>query len=295
MDHCLLPLAGLVVGCMYHFWGRPVEAGNNLVLEEVHDPRRVIPLRMTPLILIGTALTHLFGGSAGREGTAIQTGASLSDQLTHLLKFNKKDRRLLLMAGISGGFGSVFGTPLAGSVFGMEVLAMGRLGYAAILPCFVSAFVGDYVTRAWGIHHTIYRVTESVALTPLPMLWAVAAGTAFGLLAMLFAEATHSLSRFSKKWIRWAPARPAVGGVIVAAAVLITGTTQYIGLGIPTIVNSFSEKLPPYNFAAKFLFTVGTLGSGFKGGEVTPLFFIGSTFGNALSYLLPLPTSYVTA
>lgn len=291
----LLPLAGLFVGCLYHFWGKPVETGNNLILEEVHDPRAVLPLRMTPLILLGTALTHLFGGSAGREGTAIQTGASLSDQLTHLFRFEGKDRRLLLMAGISGGFGSVFGTPLAGAVFGMEVLAMGRLGYQAILPCFVSAFVGDYVTRAWGVHHTRYQVTESASLNPSHMLWAVAAGAAFGLVAMLFAEATHSLSKFAKERIRWAPARPAAGGIVVAAAVLMTGTTRFIGLGIPTIVESFAAKLPPYTFAAKFLFTVVTLGSGFKGGEVTPLFYIGSTLGNALSYSVPLPTSLLAA
>lgn len=287
----LLPIAGLFVGCIYKYLGSSVEAGNNLILEEVHDPQATIPLRMTPLILLGTFLTHLFGGSAGREGTAIQTGASLADQLTKLFRLNAKDRRILLMAGISGGFGSVFGTPLAGAIFGIEVLAIGKLGYDAIFPCFVGAFIGDYVTHAWGVHHTIYTVTQVAQLNPRTFLAAIAAGIAFGLTAMLFAKTTHAISHWSRRLIKWSPARPLVGGAIVASAVFAVHTTRYIGLGIPTIVASFKGPLHWYDFAAKFVFTAVTLGTGFKGGEVTPLFYIGSTLGNALSHMLPLPAS----
>ncbi len=287
----LLPLAGLAVGCMYKYYGGAVEAGNNLILDEVHDPKAVLPLRMTPLILLGTVVTHLFGGSAGREGTAIQTGASLADQLTKPFGLQARDRRILLMAGISGGFASVFGTPLAGAIFGIEVLAIGRMGYEAIFPCFIAAFVGEFVTHAWGIHHTIYRVTEVPAFSAAGLLSSIAAGVIFGLVGMAFARATHAVSGFCKKTIKWSPLRPFAGGVAVAAAVFLLGTTRYIGLGIPTILNSFSMKLPPYDFAGKFIFTVVTLGSGFKGGEVTPLFYIGATLGNALSRLLPLPSS----
>jgi H+/Cl- antiporter ClcA len=287
----LLPVAGLLVGCVYKYLGSSVEAGNNLILEEVHDPQATIPLRMTPLILLGTVLTHLFGGSAGREGTALQTGASLADQLTRIFGLNPSDRRILLMAGLSGGFGSVFGTPLAGAIFGIEVLAIGRIGYEAMFPCFVGAFVGDYITQVWGVHHTNYRVTEVARLTPITLLAAIAAGMIFGLVAMLFAKATHSISHWFKKHIAWSPARPLVGGTVVAAAVFAIHTTRYIGLGIPTIVASFSTHLHWYDSAAKFGFTALTLGSGFKGGEVTPLFFIGSTLGNALSRILPLPPS----
>ncbi|RXS98176.1 chloride channel protein [Silvibacterium dinghuense] len=287
----LLPLAGLFVGCLYKYLGSSVEAGNNLILEEVHDPQATIPLRMTPLILIGTFLTHLFGGSAGREGTAIQTGASLADQLTRLFRLRNGDRRILLMAGISAGFGSVFGTPLAGAVFGLEVLAIGRLNYAAIFPCFVGAFVGDFTTHAWRVHHTIYTVTQVAPLSPRNLLAACAAGIAFGVTAMLFAKATHAVSHFMKKHIAWGPARPFTGGIVVALAVAAVHTTRYIGLGVPTIVASFQHPLHWYDFAAKFAFTAVTLGSGFKGGEVTPLFYIGSTLGNALAHVLPLPTS----
>jgi H+/Cl- antiporter ClcA len=285
----LLPIAGLAVGCMYLYLGKSVEAGNNLIIDEIHDPKAVLPLRMTPLILLGTFLTHLFGGSAGREGTALQTGASLADQLSRPFRLDARDRGILLMAGIAGGFGSVFGTPLAGTIFGIEVLAIGRLSYAAIFPCLVSAFVGDYVTHAWGVQHTIYRVTSIPAMNLIGFLCAIAAGIAFGLVGMAFARATHAIGHWSKKHIVWPPLRPFVGGAIVALAVLAIGTTKYIGLGIPTIVDSFAQQLPPWDFAAKFLFTAVTLGFGFKGGEVTPLFFIGATLGNALAWLLPLP------
>jgi H+/Cl- antiporter ClcA/PII-like signaling protein len=283
--------AGLLVGYLYKYLGSTVEAGNNMILEEVHDPRAVIPIRMTPLILLGTILTHLFGGSAGREGTAIQTGASLADQLTRPFRMVASDRRILLMAGISAGFASVFGTPLAGAVFGIEVLAIGKLSYDAIGPCFIAAFVGDLVTQAWGVHHTIYRVTSVPQLNVAGILSAMAAGIVFGLVAMAFAKATHGVGHIARRYIASAPFRPFVGGLIVTAAVFALGTTKYIGLGIPTIVASFNSKLPVYDFAGKFAFTAVTLGASFKGGEVTPLFFIGSTLGNALSNILPLPAS----
>lgn len=285
----LLPLAGLAVGCMYRYLGTSVEGGNNLVLSEIHDPKRTLPLRMTPLVLIGTIMTQLFGGSAGREGTAIQSGASLADQMGKPFRMNARERRVLLMAGISAGFASVFGTPLAGAVFGLEVLAIGAVSYDAIVPCFLAAFAGDFTTHAWGVHHTLYQVASVPPMGAWGLLLAAGAGAVFGLVALAFARTTHAITQMFKKGIAWSPLRPFVGGILIALGVLAIGTTRYIGLGIPTIQAAFGPRLNPDEWFWKFVFTTVTLGAGFKGGEVTPLFFIGATLGNALSYVLPLP------
>lgn len=285
-----LPLAGFLSGWIYHRFGRNVEAGNNLLLEEIHNPQDIIPLRMAPLVLLGTDLTHLFGGSAGREGTALQMGASLADQLTRVLRFQGAERRILLTAGISAGFASVFGTPLAGTIFGMEVLAIGKLRYDALFPCLIAATVGDRVTLLYGLHHTAYRHAPIVPkMTVGGLFSAIVAGIAFGIVAMLFAQITHQIGHQFKQKISYPPLRPLLGGTLVALIVWLSGTTKYIGLGIPTIVEAFSTQLPPWDFAAKLGMTALTLGAGFKGGEVTPLFFIGAALGNTLSLILVLP------
>ena len=285
-----LPLGGFLSGWIYHQFGRTVEAGNNLLLEEIHKPKDIIPFRMAPLVLLGTDLTHLFGGSAGREGTALQMGASLADQLTKILHFKGVNRRILLTAGISGGFASVFGTPLAGTVFGLEVLAIGKIHYDALFPSLIAAIVGNQVTLLLGLHHTAYRHAPSIpTLTIWGLISAIIAGAIFGIVARFFAQVTHKIGHLFKAKISYPPMCPLIGGAIIAAIVGLSGTTKYIGLGIPTIVDSFSTQLPPWDFAAKFGMTALTLGAGFKGGEVTPLFFIGATLGNALSLLLALP------
>jgi len=287
-----LPLGGFISGWIYHRFGQRVEAGNNLLLEEIHHPQDIIPLRMAPLVLLGTTLTHLFGGSAGREGTALQIAASLADRLTKIFRFQPADRRILLMAGLSGGFASVFGTPLAGTIFGLEVLAIGKIQHDALFPCLVAAVVGDRVTLMLGLHHTAYHHPAIIpTITVLGLIWALFAGAIFGIVAMLFAKLTHQINHIFKQRISYPPLRPAIGGLIVALAVGIVGTTKYIGLGIPTIVDAFNIHLPPWDFAAKIAFTALTLGASFKGGEVTPLFYIGATLGNALSLVLTLPTS----
>jgi H+/Cl- antiporter ClcA len=285
----LLPIAGLLIAALYHYWGQEVVKGNNQLLEEVENPQKIIPLKMAPLVLATTVLTHLFGGSAGREGTAVQLGGAVADQFTRLLRLKNRDRRLLIVCGISAGFASVFGTPLAGAVFAIEVLVIGRLRYDAIIPSLFAALVADYVCRLYPIHHTHYTMGPVPALDAVTFLWAVVAGIAFGLAAWLFSGAMHQTAALFAARIRQPLLRPVLGGVLVAGFVLLSGSTRYIGLGIPVLVESFTTRQEYHVFLLKIALTVITLGSGFKGGEVTPLFFIGATLGSALSGLLPLP------
>jgi H+/Cl- antiporter ClcA len=250
---------------------------------------------MAPLVLVGTVISHLFGASVGREGTAVQMGGALADQLTPLFKLKHEDRRLLLMAGISAGFASVFGTPLAGAVFALEVLASGRMRYEALLPCVIAAVMADQVGLWWGVQHTAYVLGSVPHITPWLLLVMVLAGVAFGLVGRTFAVSTHALSTWTKQRVAYAPLRPMLGGAVVAGAVLTFGADRYIGLGIPVMLEAFTQPLPATDFLAKMAFTIVSLGTGFKGGEVTPLFYIGATLGNALAPLLHAPFALLAA
>ena len=293
-----LPLAGLAVGWAYHRFGRSVEGGNNLLMEQIHTPGGGVPRRMGPMILLGTLITHLFGGSAGREGTAIQMGGSIASALARRLHLKPHDIRILLMAGVAAGFGGVFGTPLAGAVFAMEVLAIGQISYEAIIPCLIASLVGDWACTAWNIHHTQYHISLAASsLHWLLMTKVVLAAVAFGLVSVLFAELTHGLRQVFKRLIPRPELRPFIGGLIVIALVYVVGTRDYLGLGISspdksavTILSAFApDGAHAWSWWWKILFTAITLSSGFKGGEVTPLFFIGATLGNVLAWAMGAP------
>ncbi len=293
---CVLPLAGFIVGWVYHHFGGTASQGNNLVIEEVHSNRSHITLRMAPLVLAGTVLTHLFGGSAGREGTAIQMGASLADALRRALHLSPEDRRLLLMAGISGGFGSVFGTPVSGFIFGMEVLSVGRIRYVALVPCLVAAYVGDIITRMWGVGHTHYPAMQSFDTQPVLLLKVAAAGILFGLASTVFVELTHGIKRLLSRLIHYPPLRPVVGGLVIIGMVWLLNTHEYLGLGIPLILRSVDGSgVIALAFMLKLVFTAVTLGSGFLGGEVTPLFVIGSTLGYTLGIILQVEPTFLAS
>jgi H+/Cl- antiporter ClcA len=284
----LLPFGGLGVGLLYHYLGRGAERGNSLVFDTIHNPKDIIPFRMAPLVLFGTLITHLFGGSAGREGTALQMSAAAADQLHAPFRLNGADRTILLIAGLSAGFASVFGTPLAGAVFGLEVLLLGKVPYRAIIPAIVAAFLAARVTELWGVGHTHYHIDLVPPVTPSGLFYCILAGTAFSIAAIAFVKLTQLFTKIFKK-IHYAPLRPLAGGSVFILLVLLLGTSKYNGLGIPVILQSFETAAATPDFALKILLTAITLGAGFKGGEVTPLFFIGATLGSTLSLVLPLP------
>ena len=286
----LLPIAGLAIGWIYERLGQSIKAGNNLVIDTIHDEGPQIPLRMAPMVLVGTVLTHLFGGSAGREGTAVQMGASLADWVSHRLRLGSPVRRQLLAAGVAGGFGSVFGTPIAGAVFGLEFIVLGRLEYNALVPALVASVVGDMTTRAIGIAHTPYPAASYVPLTPLLLLKWLAFAAAVALVATVFIELTHAIKRRGEALVPRLPVRMLLGGLLVVGLWKLVGTSDYLGLGLPTILRAFEDPyLPVYVFALKLLFTAITLGAGFLGGEVTPLFFIGAALGSVLARILGIP------
>jgi len=285
----LLPAGGLAVGLLYHYCGQDVVKGNNQLLEEFHGPRQIIPFKMAPLVFLGTLITHLFGGSAGREGTAVQMGGSIADQFSRRFGITSDERRMILIAGISGGFASVFGTPLAGAVFAIEVMAKGKQRYHAILPATLTAIVADQTCHFVGASHTSYSIPYVPDMQINLFFWAVLAGVLFGVVALAFSRTVHFFTQLFSTIIAYPPLRPVVGGILIVLAVYLMGSTKYIGLGIPTIVNSFDQHLPTYDFIVKLVLTAITLGAGFKGGEVTPLFFIGATLGNVMALFIPLP------
>lgn len=302
-----LPVAGLLIGLLYHWKGKAAEGGNNLILDQIHEPGGGVPLRMAPLILLGTVVTHLCGGSAGREGTAVQLGGSLASAFGRMFALGQADVRIMLMAGIAAGFGAVFGTPVAGAVFALEVLTVGRMEYAALVPCLGAAILGDWTCHAWGIHHAAYHIdylagAGKIQIDPVLLLKVAAAGVLFGLAGLVFAEANHGLGNLIKKLVPYPPLRPFLGGLAIIALVWLCGSREYLGLGVwsahpgdVTIASFFRPDVHPWSWALKMLFTVVTLSFGFKGGEVTPLFFIGAALGNALAGLIGAPIDLFAA
>ncbi|MBY0481541.1 MAG: voltage-gated chloride channel family protein [Chitinophagaceae bacterium] len=306
----LLPFAGIAIYFLYLFWGKKTDAGNNLIIDEIHEPDGGVPARIAPLVLFSTLVTHLFGGSAGREGTAVQMGGGMAGLFGRLLKLNPHDLRVLLMAGIAAGFAAVFGTPVTGTVFAMEVIAIGSIKYDALIPCMIASLIADTVCSSWGIHHTIYTIhfTKNTGvgyfeMNAILIAKVALAGIAFGLVAFLFGEMQHSIKSYSNQLIKHKWLIPALGGTIVIGLSYLLNTTDYLGLGVNaqntsgiSIVNAFNEGgVNTWSWFWKLLFTVITLGTGFKGGEVTPLFFIGATLGNTIAWISGAPIDLFAA
>jgi len=285
-----LPVAGVGIGVVYERIGKPARGGMDVVLGATESDEIQVPKRMAPLVLVGTVLTHLFGGSAGREGTAVQMGASLSDMVARALSASGAARRRLLLAGIAGGFSSVFGTPFAGVVFALEAPIVGKISIDALLPAVVAALVGDMTARAWGTTHAPYASPPWVAPSPLVMVKLVGLGLVCAGCAAVFLDAVKAMKRLAETKKVPLGARMALGGAAIVGLTKLFGTDMYLGLGVPTIQRAFTDPtVPKHAFAAKLLFTAVTIGAGFLGGEVTPLFFVGATCGAAYASVVSLP------
>ena len=301
----LLPFAGIAISFVYNRFGKNAAAGNNLIMDEIHEPGGGIPVRMTPLVLLSTLFTHLFGGSAGREGTAIQMGGSLSYLFSRWYKVKHEDKRILLMCGMAAGFGAVFGTPVSGAVFAMEVLTIGTIQYDALLPCLIASLLADITCSSFGIHHTKYSILfKESTVHYLPFIsfdtWllckVILASSIFGLTSLVFARLSHFIKDVTSRKIGQKYLIPFIGGALVLFISYLLGTFDYLGLGVTnphggtSIVSAFQPGgATDWSWFWKLLLTAITLSTGFKGGEVTPLFFIGATLGNTLAVISGSP------
>jgi len=288
-----LPIAGLVIGLLYYYYGTAANKGNNLLIETHHslengETPKPVPFKMAPLVLFSTLLTHIAGGSAGREGTAVQMGGAIADQFTGIFKLDAADRKTILIIGISSGFAAVFGTPLAGAIFALEILNIKKVKINQVFASFFVAYVAHYSCLAWQVKHTVYNIPTIPTISVTTLLWAIAAGIIFGLTAFAFTSTGKLFENIFNK-IKFAPLRPFVGGIIIALFIVVFDSTKFIGLGIPSIQDAFINNAGQFDFAIKLILTSLTLSAGFKGGEVTPLFFIGATLGNILIWFIPLP------
>lgn len=293
-----LPVAGLALIWLYQKIGQASARGNDLILEQIDTPSDGVPRRMAPLVLVGTLISHLFGASVGREGTAVQMGGSLAAAYAKLTHLASKNLSAILVAGIAGGFGSVFGTPLAGAIFAIEVLVIGRLQLRWLLPALVASFTAHLTCLKWGAVHANYAIGEITTGMDSVLLGKVLlAAIAFGLTARIFVGMSQGMGEALRRLAPSPYVRVALGGTVLIGLVHLTGGWDYLGLGATasnpgatTIASAFEPGgASTWSWWWKLVFTALCLSAGFKGGEVTPLFFIGATLGHILAVLLGAP------
>lgn len=290
---CLLPVAGLIIVASYHITRMEDDRGTEFVLTSVREGKP-LRFRTAPLIFLGTVLTHLTGGSAGREGAALQLGGCISGSLGRIMKLDDKDERVITMCGMAAGFSALFGTPLSAAVFAMEVESIGVMYYAALVPCVLSALIADLISSLLGVASTSYTLSAVPGFSPVVFLQVIGLGVLCGALASLFCRAMRLggklYAKLSNPYLRIA-----LGGVLVAGLSLLEGSGDYNGAGMQVISAALAGHAVPWAFVLKILFTVLTLGAGFKGGEIVPCFFVGATFGCVVAPLIGMNPGFGAA
>ena len=290
-----LPVGGLLIGLLYWAVGHQISTGQNLVLDEIHNPRQVLPRRMTPVIFIASLITHLLGASTGREGAIVQMGSSLSDQLSRFFNVENAERKILLVCGMGAGFGAALGAPIAGVFFGMEVVRIGRLRPFALFECGIASFSAYWITLILHAPHTHFSPFFGSLFDPFSWGAVLLACLVFAFLARLFISTTHTIETFHQKWIRRSYFRPALGGLILLLFFLCPPLQKFEGLSIPALQDFFHHPAFFSDSLWKLILTAIAIGSGFKGGEFTPLVFIGAAAGSALSIFHPESLPVLTA
>ena len=288
-----LPMIGLVLSFIYLKINPSLNNGNEYIIRDFLDDtenKKSTPIALAPLVFAGTILTHLGGGSAGREGTAVQMGASLSSQFNRWTNLDKSAQRLLTCIGVSAGFAAVFGTPLAASIFALEFFSFKKTKWYFILPTILTAYLAHWICLSWGIEHANYNIVAFNDYSMQTIGWIGIAGVIFGLTALLYLFSTNLFSSIFAI-IPYRPLRTFIGGMLIAALVLLTHQEKLSGLGLTNIQDAFIHPQGNWDFLLKLLLTSLTLSVGFKGGEVTPLFFIGAVLGSILIAFIPLPIS----
>lgn len=290
----LLPLAGIAIVFLYQLFEYKNDKGTNMVLSTIHAETE-LPFKMAPLIFVSTIITHLFGGSAGREGAALQLGGSIGNQLGRWFRFNDKDRRIFVMCGMSAAFSAIFGTPLAAVVFAMEVASVGVMYYAALVPCVFSSLVATKVARHMGIGPDTFVIKQAPEFLFIPSIKIMLLALCCVILSVLFCISLHSLAEFYRIKFKNPYVRIVVSSVVIIILTIILNTNAYMGAGIPVIEQAVCGEVVPLAFLWKIIFTALTLAAGFKGGEIVPSFFIGATFGCLFGQLAGLSPSLCAA
>lgn len=288
----LLPLGGLVIAGLYRLC-KLEGKGTNAVIESVHFGSDV-PVLLVPLIFVSTVITHLCGGSAGREGATLQIGGGIGYRTGRLLHLGEKDLPLATLCGMSGVFSALFGTPLTATVFALEVISVGVLYYAGLVPCITAAMTGYLISLLLGVPPTRFTVAMP-ALDAWTMLLVLVLAILCALVSILFCRGLHITEHLAARLVKNSYLRAAAGGVVIIALTLLLGTTDYNGAGMDVIQRALNGQANGWAWLLKLLFTAITIGCGFKGGEVVPSFFVGAAFGCWVGTLLGLPPAFAAA